>query len=225
MHEKVLALTQHPEGRSINWAGWVFASYCALVCLYGLLCLFFYSYLPQIIYLLSNIAIFCTQSYFIHKQRPENQREMEMAKKALALEAEGKELKEALKKEVHEMAKQNEELKEKAIQIEQLTDEMNDNAEKLKHKATIKQYMDTMTLQHPKLAQKLRAAASAKLTSHDILLCMLIYDGRKIAYIANLLCVNTRSVEMARSRLRKKFDLNAEDNLAEHIMKIVNDAN
>ena len=67
MHEKVLALTQHPEGRSINWAGWVFASYCALVCLYGLLCLFFYSYLPQIIYLLSNIAIYCTQSYLIER--------------------------------------------------------------------------------------------------------------------------------------------------------------
>lgn len=206
-YNNVLSYATDVKNRSINWAAWILGTDILLLSLYAALCRFFYDVWIENLYYILNISIMSVNAYFIWTQRPEDLQEMTKIRKILHDE------RKLIKDKMEEMEMQMEILTEKASQIDILTNEMGVNAEKLKRKATIKEYMDTARLQHPDFERKLNRAAEGRLTSHDMLICMLIYDGHKVSYIAKMTGVNTRSVEMARSRLRKKLKLNAEDNL------------
>lgn len=196
---------------SKNWTMWVLGIGVSIVLLYISLYPYFDDTTIENAYLVSNLLLNIAIAYFVWKQRPENT--MELAKIRVILQEE----RDIIKNKIEEMEKQMEVLSEKEIQIDELTSEMHENAEKLKRKASIKEYMDTMRLQHPQLEPALNRIAIARLTNHDILLCMLIYDGRKVSYIAKMTGVNVKSVEMGRSRLRKKLNLSPEQNLNDFI--------
>ncbi len=208
--------TKDGQMPSKNWTMWILGIGVAIIVLYILLHPYFDNTTIENAYLTCNILLNVVIAYFVWKQRPENV--MELAKIRLILQEE----RDIIKNKIEEMEKQMEVLSEKETQIDELTSEMSENAEKLKRKASIKEYMDTMRLLHPQLEPTLNRIANTRLTNHDILLCMLIYDGRKVSYIAKMTGVNVKSVEMGRSRLRKKLQLPPEENLNEYIKNITN---
>lgn len=203
------------KNRSINWAVWVFGVSITILMCYVFLVSYFDNPLIESLYYIINISLMSVNAYFIWMQRPEDSKEM--AKIRAILQDERKKIKEKMV----EMEEQIVMFSEKANQINELTSEMNENAEKLKRKASIKEYMDTMRLLHPQFEPTLNRIAGTRLTNHDILLCMLIYDGRKVSYIAKMTGVNVKSVEMGRSRLRKKLQLSPEENLNNFIKNLI----
>lgn len=198
-YERIISYTSNIIGRGVHWVYWIFATNLLIIFCYGILCPFFasFGYIPLIVYLTFNMALTCTHAYFIYKQRPENTQEIQKICKIL-------------EKEQHE-------IEEKLLEITQLSNEIETNAEKIKRKADIKEYNDAFTLQHPHFNKRLEAVCTTKMTRHDQLLCRLIYDDQKIADIARMVGVNSRSVEMARGRLRKKFGLTHDQNLMQFI--------
>lgn len=192
---------------SKNWTMWILGIGVAIIALYILLYPYFDNTMIENVYLSCNILLNIVIAYFVWRQRPENIKELAM-------------IKTILQEERNIIRNKMEELSEKESQIDALSTEMSENAEKLKRKASIKEYMDTVRLQHPQFERTLNKLADGRLTNHDILLCMLIHDGRKVSYIAKMTGVNVKSVEMGRSRLRKKLNLSPEDNLNDFIKRI-----
>lgn len=216
-YNHLLSYATDVKNRSINWVTWVFGSSILILISYTVLVSYFDNPLIEDLYYIINISLTSINAYFIWMQRPENSKEM--AKIEAILQDE----RERIKEKMVEMEKHMVMLSEKTSQIDELTNEMTENAEKLKRKASIKEYMDTVRLQHPQFERALNMIAEGRLTNHDILLCMLIHDGRKVSYIAKMTGVNVKSVEMGRSRLRKKLNLNPEENLNDFIKRIGTD--
>lgn len=218
-YNRVLSYTTDSMHRSVSWAGWVFGINISIIVLYTCVCTFFESEIMSIVYILVVLCLGIVHAYFIFTQRPENTHEIMRVRKIL--QAEHDVIKAELNKKIQEVEKQKDQLDEKQSHIDVLSKEMEENAVKLKRKATIKEYMNTAQLQHPHFDKKLNIAADGKMTNHDLLICMLIYDGKRTSFIANMIGVNTRSVEMARSRLRRKLHLLPEDNLRDTIVTII----
>lgn len=210
-YNRVLSFTTDTRKRSVTWVAWLFGVNLLILVLYSVMCPFFDSNVVQSVYVLANIILITTNAYFIYNQRPEDAHEM--ARIRNVLHTENDLIKTELQKKIKEVELQKEELSEKVNHINDLSNEMTENAEKLKRKANIKEYMHAATLQHPQFEKKLNRLAGGRLTSHDMLICMLIYDGKKVSHIASMVGVNTRSAEMARSRIRKKLNLAPTDNL------------
>ncbi len=215
-YNQLLSYANDVKNRSINWAAWVFGTSILIMLSYTFLVSHFNNLMIENLYYLVNMSLMCVNAYFIWTQRPENSKEMAKIKAILHDE------RERVKEKMVEMEEQMVRLSEKTSHIDKLTNEMSENAEKLKRKANIKEYMDTMRLLHPQLEQTLNSIADTRLTNHDILLCMLILDGRKVSYIAKMTGVNVKSVEMGRSRLRKKLKLTAEEKLNDFIQRLAN---
>lgn len=72
---------------------------------------------------------------------------------------------------------------------------------------------------HPLFFDKLRSH-SDKLTENDLRMCAYIKIGLRIKEIASLNHISAESVKMNRYRLKKKLDLNNDDNLEDFIAKI-----
>lgn len=196
---------------SKNWTMWILGIGITVVVLYSALYPYFSDLTVVNVYLVCNMLLNSVNAYFVWKQRPENVEELAHIKTILQEE------RAIVKNKIEEMEKHIEVLSEKKNQIDALSTEMEQNAEKLKRKASIKEYMDTMRLQYPMFESNMNRIAEGRLTNHDLLLCMLIFEGRKVSYIAKMTGVNVKSVEMGRSRLRKKLRLSSEDNLNEFI--------
>lgn len=218
-YNRVLSFSKDTRKRSVTWAVWIFGMDIFVLLLYSALSPFLGSNLVQSFYLVASIILFTANAYFIHNQRPEDPNEV--ARISAILQAENDLIKTELQKKIEEVELQKEELSVKVNHINDLSTEMTENAEKLKRKANIKEYMTTASLQHPQFEKKLNRLAGGRLTSHDMLICMLIYDGKKVSYIASMVGVNTRSAEMARSRIRKKLNLAPTDNLYQVIRNTV----
>ncbi|MBQ0049999.1 MAG: hypothetical protein KBT12_07180 [Bacteroidales bacterium] len=201
-YERIISYTSNQRNRSVKWVKWVITSNLLIIFTYSILFPFFreFHYLPLVIYFLLNIALTCTHAYFIYQQRPEKTREIRMIQSVIT--------------------KEKKDIEEKLRQVSQLSEELEENAKKIKRKADIKEYTDAFMLQHPHFCKRLDRVATHKLTKHDHLLCMLIYDNHKIPDIAHMVGVNSKSVEMARSRLRKKLELDSSTNLQRHITSI-----
>lgn len=198
---------------SKNWTMWVLGIGITVIVLYSVLYPYFSDLIVENVYLVCNMLLNSVNAYFVWKQRPENAMELANIKTVLQEE------RDMIKGKIEEMEKQMEVLTEKESKMEALSSEMEQNAEKLKRKASIKEYMDTMRLQYPMFERNMNSLVEGRLTNHDLLLCMLILEGRKVSYIAKMTGVNVKSVEMGRSRLRKKFNLPAEVKLNEFIQK------
>lgn len=196
---------------SKNWTMWILGIGMTVIVLYSVLYPYFSDPIVENVYLVCNMLLNSANAYFVWKQRPENAKELANIKTILQEE------RDMIKGKIEEMEKQMEVLTEKESKMEALSSEMEQNAEKLKRKASIKEYMDTMRLQYPMFERNMNSLVEGRLTNHDLLLCMLILEGRKVSYIAKMTGVNVKSVEMGRSRLRKKFKLSAEENLNEFI--------
>lgn len=210
-YDNVLKYATDTKNRSIDWAVWIFLANIVLIVAYLLMAPSFDNTIIENMYLLLNITLMGVNAYFIWMQRPANIREMAKIRSILLDEED------IIKDKLEEMEEQIGILAEKKSMMDELSSEMSVNAEKLKRKATIKEYMDTMRLQYPHFVQNIKKIAEGRLTNHDILLCMLIFDGRKVSSIAKMTGVNVKSVEMARSRLRKKLKLTAQENLNDFI--------
>lgn len=216
----VLSYTTDTRNRKINWMMWVFATNILVIIIYCVTSPYFESFALSSTYLISDIILMTIHAYYVARQRPMDAKEMARIK--AIINEENERMHQQLKQKMQEVEEQSEALMVKTQEMKMLTDVMSQNAEKLKRKADIKEYMDVARLQHPHLLERLRKAGVEKITDHDLLICMLIYDGRKITFIANKLGVNTRSIEMARSRLRKKFGLKPEQKLHDFIRSFEN---
>jgi tetratricopeptide (TPR) repeat protein len=77
-------------------------------------------------------------------------------------------------------------------------------------------YISSFEKLNPYFFEQLKQRA-IKLTTSEKRLCALIHQGMTISDIAHVLNLQKKSVESARYRLRKKFQLQAQDNLQEFI--------
>lgn len=210
-YNNLLSYAKDGMNPSKNWAMWILGISVTIIVIYAILYPYFKNPMIENTYLLCNMLLNSVNAYFVWKQRPENVEELAHIKTILQEE------RAIVKNKIEEMEKHIEVLSEKKSQMDALSTEMEQNAEKLKRKASIKEYMDTMRLQYPMFESRMTRIADGRLTNHDLLLCMLIFEGRKVSYIAKMTGVNVKSVEMGRSRLRKKLKLSPDENLNDFI--------
>ncbi|WP_236581873.1 LuxR C-terminal-related transcriptional regulator [Sphingobacterium spiritivorum] len=74
---------------------------------------------------------------------------------------------------------------------------------------------------HPDFFKNLNDSARQKLTNLDLKYCAYFYLGMETKQIAHLLNVEPKSVRMTKYRLKQKFNLNAETDLAGYLKNIV----
>ena len=72
----------------------------------------------------------------------------------------------------------------------------------------------------PQFIKELSKRATAKLSSTELRLAMLLRLNLSSKEIAPLLNISVRSVEIKRYRLRKKMELEHEDSLVEYILAV-----
>lgn len=104
---------------------------------------------------------------------------------------------------------------------EAMEEEMDKDLKKRRKRVDMQLYMDQFLLKHPQYERHLVAATHNKLTRRDIYLCMLIIDGANIEALARNLSIGTKSVEVARSRLRAKLNLTTEQSLKKFLQDLL----
>lgn len=102
-------------------------------------------------------------------------------------------------------------------------DEFKAVSSRLKTRLGPEEHVKAFELKHPGFEQKLRALTPNKLTKRDVYLCTLICEGMKSSEIAEQLAISSTSVDMARSRLRDKLNLEKGVNLGGELRKLLDD--
>ncbi len=92
-------------------------------------------------------------------------------------------------------------------------EEMDEDLKKRRKRVDMQLYMDQFLLKCPQFERRLVASTQNKLTRRDVYLSMLIADGCNIETLSRSLSIGTKSVEVARSRLRAKLNLTTEQSL------------
>lgn len=100
-------------------------------------------------------------------------------------------------------------------------DEMDEDLKKRRKRVDMQLYMDQFLLKNPQYERRLLGSTPNKLTRRDIYLCMLIADGCNIETLSRNLSIGTKSVEVARSRLRAKLNLTPEQSLKKFLQDLM----
>lgn len=100
-------------------------------------------------------------------------------------------------------------------------EEMDEDLKKRRKRVDMQLYMDQFLLKNPQFERRLVATTHNKLTRRDIYLSMLIVDGCNIETLARNLSIGTKSVEVARSRLRAKLNLTTEQSLKKFLQDLM----
>lgn len=104
-------------------------------------------------------------------------------------------------------------------QRQEAIDDLKDATEGLRQKIDMDTAIKAFRVMHPSFDTRLRNLTETKLTQRDIMLCCLIYEGKRIPEIADHLGISPASVEVARHRLRNKLNLERGVNM-NHILKV-----
>lgn len=151
-----------------------------------------YDYLPtDIIYFSVSYLIIYLHGHYIHKQMPADFRKM----KAMSAEI---------------MEQQREAI-----------DELKDATDDFKQKIDMDTAIKAFRVEHPSFDMRLKSLTETKLTKRDIMLCCLIYEGKRIPEIAEYLGISPASVEVARHRLRGKLNLEKGANMQKIIRESI----
>lgn len=102
-----------------------------------------------------------------------------------------------------------------------MDEEMDEDLKKRRKRVDMQLYMDQFLLKHPQYERRLVSATPNKLTRRDIYLCMLIVDGANIEALSRNLSIGTKSVEVARSRLRTKLNLTTDQSLKKYLQDLL----
>lgn len=153
-----------------------------------------YDWLPDtIIYFVVSYVQVSLHGYFIRKTAPTN------TNKLIAM---------------------NEEMMEKR---QEAIDDLKDATEGLKRRLDMDTALKAFRIDHPSFESRLRDLTDVKLTKRDIMLCVLIYEGKRIPEIADFFGISATSVEVARHRLRTKLNMERGDNLNRILQKAIDE--
>lgn len=187
-YELQLQDSAHPRHRSLRWVLLIYVLYLSLCIVYTIV--FYVDALPEWLYFLISIAVWMVHASYIARQRPVDVYNLEKTRKRM-----------------------EQDMRQAMNSLNEQANDLNKRAEKLKAKADMRTYVETFHLQHPAFESQLRALTPNRLTERDLYLCMLISDGKKAPALARNLGIDLKSVEVARSRLRKKLQLQPEQDL------------
>lgn len=151
-----------------------------------------FNLLPDIIiYYIVSYLIIGLHGHYIRKQAPTNM------KKLYAM---------------------NEEIME---QQQEAIDELKNVTEGFRKKIDMDTAIKAFRMLHPSFDTRLRKMTETKLTKRDIILCCMIYDGKKIPEIADYLGISPASVEVARHRLRTKLNIEKGVNMNKVLLDVI----
>lgn len=186
MYEKAYKVDAHYKGGSpFGWIKVVYTLHIVIIAVYSVVDkLGFDNYF--VYYTMCFSVILMVNTYYVNKQLP--------LKIDLTMEA---------------PAEENASVAEDIASNE----EMDEDLKKRRKRVDMQLYMDQFMLKCPQFERRLVASTQNKLTRRDIYLSMLIADGCNIETLSRNLSIGTKSVEVARSRLRAKLNLSTEQSL------------